>query len=302
MDLSPSFGLGVTAALFVAALAVGILLRRRSLTRAAALRAAVTALRLEAEERRGAQEKLAALNAELEARVAERTRELERTNRDLQHFASAASHDLQEPLRVVASYAELVDELYRDVLDAQGLRFLRHMRDASARMQQLVQDLLELARAREEMTPLVDSDADAALDDALRPLGGVLGDAALRRDPLPGVRAPAGTLPFVFQNVLANAAKYGRGADGTLALHVHAARDADGFVRIFVDDRGAGVPAEDRERIFEPFVRLHTRDEAEGTGIGLAILVRHVERAGGAVGVTEAPGGGARFWFTLPAA
>jgi PAS domain S-box-containing protein len=234
-----------------------------------------------------------------EAELAMRAEELARSNEELQRFAYVASHDLQEPLRMVASYTQLLQRRYADKLDADANEFIEYAVDGARRMQQLIRDLLEYSRVGTRAKEPRPVDAAAALDDALANLHIALAEsgAEIRRGPLPVVLADASQLTQVFQNLIGNAIKF----RGTAAprIEVGAVRAGDAW-RFFVADNGIGIDPQHAERIFVIFQRLHTREEYPGTGIGLAICKKIVERHGGRIWVESRLGAGATFNFTLP--
>ena len=229
-------------------------------------------------------------------------RELERSNADLEQFAYVASHDLSEPLRTVAGFSSLLSKRYAGKLDANADLYISHMAAGVDRMQQLIDDLL--AYSRVGRTPLTPEpvDLDALLGEVLQSIDVAVREqgAQVTSEDLPVVLGEPGQLRQVLQNLLANAVKFTR-PDDTPVVHVSAARDG-GLWRIDVRDNGIGVPEEQREEIFKMFGRLHRTAEYQGTGIGLALVRRIVERHGGRVWVRPASAdtGGSVFSFTLP--
>ena len=226
---------------------------------------------------------------------------LTRANRDLEQFAHSASHDLQEPLRTVAIYSELLAERSREVLDDQSQLFLGFLKSGALHMEMLVRDLLtytQTADAEEE--PAEPIDASSQLEIALANLAEAIAgsDASITYDPLPAVRVKGLHLEVMFQNLIGNAIKY-RGED-TPRIHVSATRE-DGLWRFSVADNGMGVEPQFQRQIFGIFKRLHTRDKFPGTGIGLAICQRIAERYGGRIWVESELGKGSTFLFTVPA-
>jgi PAS domain S-box-containing protein len=226
---------------------------------------------------------------------------LRRSNEDLERFAYAASHDLQEPLRMVTTYTQLLERRYRDQLDAQAHQYIRFAVDGAARMQQLIQALLEyglVAGGIEASQQWADAEAAlkktiANLDQAIRDKG-----ASVTFDRLPSVRLPEVQVLQVFQNLIGNALKYCR--PGTPPrIHISATCEG-GLCRFSVSDNGVGVPEQYRESIFTVFKRLHGQD-VPGTGIGLSVCRRIIERAGGRIWVESEPEKGSTFWFTVPA-
>jgi PAS domain S-box-containing protein len=256
---------------------------------------------------RASEEQLKAINATLEQRVAERTatverqaEELTRSNADLQQFAYVASHDLQEPLRMVASYLELLARRYRGQLDAKADKYIAYAMDGATRMQALIQDLLTLSRVGTHAKPTEPTDSGAVVDQVCADLREAIKakGAAVTREPLPTVWVDRIQLGQVFQNLIGNALKF---CDQEAPrVHVGARRDGADWV-FSVRDNGIGIAAEDAGRIFLVFQRLHTRAQYPGTGIGLAICKKVVERHGGRIWVEPRPGQGSVFFFALPA-
>lgn len=232
----------------------------------------------------------------------ERKREaLERSNAELEQFAYVASHDLQEPLRMVSSYAQLLARRYRGQLDEDADEFIGYMVDGAMRMQALINDLLAYSRVGTRSQPFQVTEADAVLRQVLSDLRAAIEEsgAEVHSEPLPAVMADAAQLAQVFQNLISNAIKF-RG-DRPPRVRVDACRE-DGMVVFAVADNGIGIDPAYRDRIFLLFQRLHTRQDYPGTGIGLAICKKVVERHGGRIWVDAAPGQGTVFHFSIPAA
>lgn len=227
--------------------------------------------------------------------------ELQRANRDLEQFAYSASHDLQEPLRSVRIFSELLFERCREKFAGQELEFLQNVRDGAGRMEMLVRDLLAYTRATnvEKQSEAVDSNAVFQL--ALGNLAGAIAEtgATVDCDDLPRVPVHATQLQQLFQNLVGNALKYHR-PEVPPIVHVTARRENDVWI-VSVSDNGIGIEPEYQEKIFGLFKRLHTGDAYSGTGIGLAICQRIVERNNGRIWVESQPGKGSTFNFTLPA-
>ena len=234
-----------------------------------------------------------------EADLRARTEELARSNAELEQFAYVASHDLQEPLRMVASYLQLIAQRYSGRLDADADDFINFAVDGATRMKQLINDLLNYSRAGRGPDPAV-LDLNAPLSRALASLSLSIEEtsAEITNDPLPRVMGDENRLYEVFQNLIGNAIKF-RGA-APAQIHIGARRE-DGEWTISVADHGLGIAPEYQQRIFAMFQRLHGREEYPGTGIGLAICKRIIERLGGRIWVDSQAGQGATFCFTLSA-
>jgi signal transduction histidine kinase len=225
--------------------------------------------------------------------------ELERSNADLEQFAYAASHDLSEPLRTVAGFSQLLGKRYEGRLDAEADLYIEHMGSGVERMQQLIDDLLLYSRVGRAPVARDRVDLGALLDEVLASIEPTVRErgAEITRGDLPTVAGERGQLGQVLQNLLVNAMKF-TAADVTPRVHVSAAR-RDGSWEISVRDNGIGV-GDDDQVIFKMFGRLHPADEYAGTGIGLALVKRILERHGGDIWVRPAPGGGSIFTFSVP--
>ena len=226
--------------------------------------------------------------------------ELERSNRDLEQFAYVASHDLQEPLRTIRSFAELLDRRYKDVVDDKGRQYLDFMTDAASRMQRLVKDLLVLSRVTRTDESSAPLDLEDALRDALSRLDRTVDEtgAEVTWSDLPTVVAQPSLIVQIFQNLIANAVRYR--SDDAPRVHV-SAHEQDGMWRIDVTDNGIGIDPRYHERIFDVFQRLHPGSHSTGSGIGLSLCRRIVEHHGGRIWVTSTGEHGSTFSFTLPA-
>jgi signal transduction histidine kinase len=226
---------------------------------------------------------------------------LTHANRDLEQFAHSASHDLREPLRTVSIYSEILADRYRSKFDDDGLLLLGYLRSGAVRMEMLIRDLLAYTQAaaiEEETQPRVE--ACEQLEIALENLTEAINSsgASVTHDNLPAVAMKGVHLQQIFQNLLGNAIKYRR--DEKPEMHVSAAID-DGYWRFSVSDNGIGIEPQFRELIFGIFKRLHGSDKFSGTGIGLAICKRIMERYGGRIWVESEFGKGSTFFFTVPA-
>jgi PAS domain S-box-containing protein len=227
--------------------------------------------------------------------------DLARSNAELEQFAYVASHDLQEPLRMVASYTQLLARRYQGKLDADADEFIGFAVDGARRMQQLINDLLTYSRVGTRALLLEAVDTNGLVDQVASDLAAVIAEskATVTRDNLPVVWGDSIQLHQLFQNLLANAVKFHRPAE-TPRVHVSAVLE-HGAWRFSVRDNGIGMEPQYLERIFVLFQRLHSRADYPGTGMGLAICKKIVERHGGQIGVSSAPGQGTEFHFTLPA-
>lgn len=227
-------------------------------------------------------------------------RELKASNEELQRFAYAVSHDLQEPLRMVSSYLQLLIRHSAGRLDQDSAEFVNYALDGARRMRSLIDDLLTYAQVTAAHQSFDDVATEAVLADTLANLQNLVAEtrAAITHDALPNVPGDKAQFTQLFQNLIGNAIKYRR-PDVAPCVHVSAVH-AGPFWRFSVRDNGVGILPEYREAVFEVFRRLHGR-EVPGTGLGLAICRRIVERLGGRIGVDSQPGQGSTFWFTVPA-
>lgn len=234
-------------------------------------------------------------------RVEEQAEELRRSNRDLEQFAYVASHDLQEPLRKVASFCQLLEKRYKGQLDERADQYIEFAVDGAKRMQQLINDLLSFSRVGRLSTGVSEVDLGECLSRALRNLDLVITetDAQVTSDPLPTVLGEAPLLTQVFQNLVSNAVKF-RGEESP-RVHVGARQVGEDW-EFSVADNGIGIEAQYAERIFVIFQRLHPKDEYEGTGIGLALCRKIIEHHGGRIWLDTEVEHGTTFHFTLPVA
>ena len=234
-----------------------------------------------------------------EALLAEKMNELSRSNEELAQFATVASHDLQEPLRMVCEYMKLLSRRYKGKLDADADEFIAFALDGAIRMQMLIKDLLTYSRVGTTGVELHNTSSEKSLQQAIANLrGAIAGSGALvTHDPLPVVMADEMQLSQLFQNLIGNAIKYQK--PGIPKIHVSAVMNGQKKWNFSVRDNGIGIESKNFERIFGMFQRLHKRSEFEGTGIGLAICKKIVERHGGNISVELQPGQGATFNFAL---
>jgi len=271
-----------------------------------ALRKAHDELELRVEERT---RELAKANEELQSEITQREKaaaklkqtlaELKRSNTELEQFAYVISHDLQEPLRMVSSYVQLLERRYKGRLDSDADEFIAYAVDGATRMRKIINDLLDYSRVTTRGKPFKPTNCKAVLDRTLANLRMAIEEygAVVTHDPLPTVMADDVQLVQLFQNLIGNAVKF----HGEEPPRVHVSAEQKGNEWVFsVRDNGIGIDLEYAERIFQIFQRLHSRTEYRGTGIGLAICKRIVERHGGRIWVDSQPVEGSTFYFTIP--
>ncbi len=247
------------------------------------------AIKQDVTERKQAQEKLERLLADLE-----------RSNEELRQFAYVASHDLKEPLRMVASFTQLLQKRYSDRLDTDGKEFIQFAVDGATRMQRLIDDLLTYSRVGFRADPFEETDCRSVLDQVIANLSVAVAenDAVITYDDLPTITADGPQMMQLFQNLLGNAIKF-RSAHAPI-IHVSAERNGQDWLFSFRDN-GIGIDPQYCDRILLIFQRLHSRDKYPGTGIGLAICKKIVERHGGRIWFEGKPGEGTTFFFTIRA-
>ena len=232
--------------------------------------------------------------------------ELRRSNAELEQFAYVASHDLQEPLRKVAAFCQLLEKRYGDQLDERGAEYIGFAVDGAKRMQRLINDLLTFSRVGRLGATHTEVDLDDALQSALGNLSASIeeSDAEIVRpdEPLPVIDGDATLLAMLWQNLIGNAVKFRE--DGTaprIVIECRPSGDGEPEWLFSVTDNGIGIGADFADKVFVIFQRLHGRDEYSGTGIGLALCKKIVEHHGGSIRVDTSYTGGTRFLFTLPA-
>ncbi len=232
--------------------------------------------------------------------LAKKVAELARSNRDLEQFAYIASHDLQEPLRMVSAYTQLLAERYKGKLDEQADKYIYYAIDGATRMQDLIHDLLRFSRAGRLETTYQTIDSNALVKRAVEnlQLAIVESGATVKYNDLPTLVGNSPQLEQVFQNLIANAVKFRNGAIPIISIT--AKRNGDKWI-FSVTDNGIGIPAEHAQTIFSIFQRLHARSEYSGNGIGLAICKKIVEQHGGEIWLGETKGPGCTFNFSIPA-
>ena len=257
-------------------------------------------------ERKRLEEELRKSRDELEQRVRERTAELERRNQELQNFTFVASHDLQEPLRKIQTFGDLIATRCADSISEQGRDYLRRMGDTAARMQALLHSLLEYSRLTSKAEPFARINlkriVEAVLSDLEVPIRET--NASVEIGDLPEIDADAAQIASLFQNLLGNALKFRREEEPPrVRIHSNDKGSGDherGEWEIYVEDNGIGFEEEYLDLIFKPFQRLHGRKEYGGVGMGLAICRKVVERHGGTITARSTPGQGSTFIVRLP--
>jgi len=257
--------------------------------------------RLPTSVRRAQEEKrLRDQRRQAEEQLAQKAAELARSNAELEQFAYVASHDLQEPLRMIANYTQLLAERYRSKLDGQADKYIAYSVDGAMRMQALIQDLLKFSRVGRQEIERRTTDCRAVVEQALTNLQAAVQEsgAVVNWNGLPVLEADPAQLTQVFQNLIGNAIKF-HGTETPL-IQIDAEKKDHEWV-LTVSDNGIGIPAENWQDIFVIFRRLHTRDEYAGNGIGLSICKKIIERHGGKIWIEAQAKPGSRFKFTLPA-
>ncbi|MFP4461472.1 MAG: ATP-binding protein [Thermotogota bacterium] len=255
-------------------------------------------LTAEIAERKKAEEELQQHERQLEKVVMKRTAELTRSNKELEMFAYITSHDLQEPLRMVTSYLQLIEKRYKDNLNDDGREFIAFAVEGAKRMQTLINDLLKYSRVDTKGKQFSKVDCNAVLSDTLNNLEIAIEEsrAKITHDHLPTVNGDETQLRQLFQNLVGNAIKFRR--EQSPEIHISVESEDDHW-RFKVRDNGIGIEPKYFKRIFQVFQRLHGRNEYSGTGIGLAVCKKIVERHGGEISVESSPNQGAIFIFTI---
>ena len=251
-------------------------------------------------QRKRAEELLRSFNADLERRVAERTRALEFANRELESFSYAVSHDLRAPLRTIGGFSGIIEKTYAERLGTEGRDYLRRVRTAVEHMSTLIEDMLTLSQLSRMGLSARAVDLSALAQEIGQELQAEGGGRAIEWRIAPGLVAECdpGLIRIALQNLIANAWKYSSKHDG--ARIEFGVAEKDGLKEYFVRDNGAGFDMTQSGRLFQPFQRLHTSAEFAGTGVGLATVARVIERHGGEIRAEAEVGKGAAFFFTLP--
>jgi PAS domain S-box-containing protein len=232
-------------------------------------------------------------------RTEEYSKRLERSNAELEQFAYVASHDLQEPLRMVTSYLGMLEKKYLDKLDENAKEYIEFSVDGAKRMKSLIDDLLLLSRVTSQARPLEKVDMNEVVEVALQNIAGAIDDAGAEIvvDPLPSVMADESQMVQLMQNLLSNAIKFH--GEERPSIHINSSTSLVETV-FAVKDNGVGLSMAHADKIFRMFQRLHSSSEYPGTGVGLAIAKKIVERHGGKIWVESEPGKGATFFFSIP--
>lgn len=253
-------------------------------------------------DRRHAEDEVRRLNAGLEQRVAERTAQLEAANREMEAFSYSVSHDLRAPLRSVHGYVRMIMEDYGDRLDAEGGRLLNVVSSEARRMGQLIDDLLDFSRLGRQRMASTDIDMTSMARDEFARLTQDATQPPPRLDlrPLPATQGDPAMMRQVFVNLLGNAIKFSRHRAGAVVEVGSQGGDDGGGVTYYVKDNGVGFDEKYRHKLFGVFQRLHSEEEFEGTGVGLALVQRVIQRHGGKVWAESKPNQGATFYFNLP--
>jgi light-regulated signal transduction histidine kinase (bacteriophytochrome) len=240
--------------------------------------------------------------------LADQALELQRSNAELEQFAYVASHDLQEPLRKVASFCQLLEKRYADKLDERGVEYIGYAVDGAKRMQVLINDLLTFSRVGRLNAAYTEVDLGAVLDDAIGNLATAIEESGaqivLPGQPLPHINGDPTLLRMLWQNLIGNAVKFRRPdvAPRVVVEYTHRSDEPDSPWLFTVSDNGIGIDDEFIDKVFVIFQRLHGRETYGGTGIGLALCKKIIEHHGGSIWIDTSYAGGTRFRFTIPVA
>ena len=246
-----------------------------------------------------AEEELREYWESLEELVKLRTEELAKSNADLKQFTYVTSHDLREPLRMIASFLQLLERRYKDQLDQDANEFIAYAVEGAQRLDNMIMDLLEYSRVANKEIQFRDVDLEHVVQQIMLNLNILINEnrASITYDPLPIIRGDRNQMILLFQNLISNSIKYRR--EEAPRIHISSGKDEDNFVFV-VEDNGMGIDPQHLERIFTIFQRLHNHQEYEGSGIGLSIAQRIVHQHGGEIWAESEPGKGSTFQFTMP--
>lgn len=246
-------------------------------------------------ERKGHENMLQKLNNSLEKRASE----LAESNAELERFAYVASHDLQEPLRMVTSFLQLLEKRYKDKLDNKAHEYINDAVDGAERMKRLILDLLEYSRVNSSKAEVEEVDVNDIVEDMKRIYKNFLKETkgTINTKKLPVVKGNKTQILQLFQNIIGNACKYKSDLPPVIDISFE---EEKSFYKFGISDNGIGIDPKFFHKIFIIFQRLHNRDEYSGTGIGLAICKKIIDKHGGKIWVTSTPGRGSTFYFTLP--
>jgi signal transduction histidine kinase len=235
----------------------------------------------------------------LEEKVKERTKALEQSNKELQQFAYIASHDLREPLRMITSFLQLLERRYKDQLDDDANEFIGFAVDGAKRLDDMIKDILEYSKVTNKKMTFSLIDVEQVLDETLTNLKMLIDEnnVIITHDPLPNITGDEKLMVLLFQNLIGNSIKYKSQKQPN--IHISSKKEGDHYLFSVVDN-GIGMSEEYLERIFTIFQRLHTQEEYEGTGIGLAIAQKIVHQHGGSIWAESELGEGTTFHFTIP--
>jgi signal transduction histidine kinase len=250
-------------------------------------------------ERKKIESELQKYKSNLEDKVKERTKELEQSNKELQQFAYVASHDLREPLRMISSFLQLLERRYNEQLDEDANEFIEFAVDGAKRLDSMIKDLLEYSRVANKKRKFIDVDLNEVLKQTNLNLKLAIDDnnAEIIASQLPTLSGDEQLLIQLFQNLISNSIKYRSKENPIIQISVN--NELNQFIFSF-EDNGIGISTKHLERIFTIFQRLHTREEYEGTGIGLAIAQKIVQQHGGQIWAESEPGKGTVIYFTIP--